>query len=64
MEQRIIQMACRRNATSASKHRNVEEHGSLVQRITTHKRPEPMDEQNPQRGTQSTMTGILLSDAV
>ena len=64
MVQQVVQMAHGRNAMSASKHRNVEEHSSLVQRITAHKRPEPVGKQDPQRGTQSTMTGILLSDAV
>ena len=64
MVQRIVQMACGRNATSTSEYRNVEERGPLVQRIAAHKGPESVDKQNPQRGTQSATTGILLSDTV
>ena len=64
MVQRIIQMACGRNASSTSEHRNVEEHSPLVQRITAHKGPKPVDKQDPQQGTQSAMAGILLSNTV
>ena len=64
MVQGIVQMACGRNAVSVSEHRNVEEHGPLVQRIAAHKRPKPVDKQDPQRGTQSATAGVLLSDIV
>ena len=64
MVQRIVQMACGRNAASASEHRNMEEYSPLVQRITAHKRPKPVDKQDPQRGTQSATAGVLLSDVV
>ena len=64
MVQQIVQMACRRDATSASEHRGVEADSSLVQRIATNKRPNPVDKQDPERGTQNATTGILLSDVI
>ena len=64
MVQRVVQMARRRNAMSASEYRNVEADSSLVQRIAAHKGPKPVDKQDPERGTQSVATGILLSDVI
>ena len=48
-------------------HQNIEtweEHSSLMQRITTHKRPQLVDKLNPKRGTKSMTTRLLLSNAV
>ena len=64
MVQRVVQMACGRNAMSAPKYRNLEEHSPLVQQIAAHKGPKSVDKQNPQQGTQNATARILLSDAV
>ena len=64
MVQRIVQMACGRNAVGTSEHRDMEEHGSLVQQTAAHKRSDFMDKPGPKRGTQSATTGVLLSNIV
>ena len=64
MVQQIVQMACRRNATGAPEHRNLEKYGSLMQWITAHKRSHFMGKLNSQWGTESMTTRILLSDVV